>query len=356
MLRAERLTPLPPAPAAGVGVGVDKRAEIPLSHHEILGLVGPFTRSGRALDLAASDRLVRRLDFKPQDRGEPGSSEQLRLESIGRAGFVLTRTLNRPGCPPATLECEGLDTGTLLRWLDAVPASVHWRSGQGWTLVLHHRLMAPQRGAAECTPPRLVLTRAQATLAAAGGLRVEATVSRVKNVPVALDLHADGKHAPTLPEDLLAVLGLEWSRLSRYGSLWRATVRVKGDGEARSAGAERKLLQGMEHLAATLADAPGRFHQRFAAARWRVTARRAFPLVVCLGLIGSAAAVPWMGITRESVYQMLVFNAPPILMVWLFSMRELPRIEIPPLPRRPADTDWAPGPDTSPGTGTGPGD
>jgi hypothetical protein len=100
------------------------------------------------------------------------------------------------------------------------------------------------------------------------------------------------------------------------------------------------LQRSIDHLAQTLAEPPGRFHTRFAGARWRVMLRRAFPLLVCLGLIGASAAVPWMGITRESVYQMLVFNAPPILMVWLFSMRELPRIEIPPMPRRPKPTDW----------------
>ena len=32
---------------------------------------------------------------------------------------------------------------------------------------------------------------------------------------------------------------------------------------------------------------------------------------------------------------MLIFNAPPLLLVWLFSLREMPRLEIPPLPRAP---------------------
>ena len=37
---------------------------LPLTHHEILGWIAPFTRQGRQLDLAASDRLERRLRFK----------------------------------------------------------------------------------------------------------------------------------------------------------------------------------------------------------------------------------------------------------------------------------------------------
>ena len=40
-------------------------APSPLSHHDILGIVEPFTRRSRQLDLAASDRLNRRLLFKP---------------------------------------------------------------------------------------------------------------------------------------------------------------------------------------------------------------------------------------------------------------------------------------------------
>ena len=36
----------------------------PLTHHEIMSLVAPFARSGRHVDLAASDRPQRRLAFK----------------------------------------------------------------------------------------------------------------------------------------------------------------------------------------------------------------------------------------------------------------------------------------------------
>jgi hypothetical protein len=37
---------------------------------------------------------------------------------------------------------------------------------------------------------------------------------------------------------------------------------------------------------------------------------------------------------------MLIFNAPPLLMVAFFCMREMPRIEIPPWPRRSRATAW----------------
>jgi hypothetical protein len=333
MLRAERIQPLPDRPATRA----QTQAQTPLSHHEILRLVGPFTRSGRSVDLAASDRLARRLDFKPQPHGDSGMQEQLRLEDIGRDGFALTRIVMRDDGRHATLLAEGEDIETLLRWVDAVPAAVHWRGGKDWTLALHHRLTAPGRGAEAGAVPLLILTHAQAWLPR---LDLAAKVSRVKNVPAEITLQATAGSALALPEDLLSVLGLDWSRLARIGSTWRVSLRLKGEGAARSRDAETKLAHSVAHLAQTLAEPPVRFHERFAAARWRVSLRRAVPLLVCLGLIAAAIAVPWMGITRDSVLQMLIMNAPPILLVWLFTMRELPRIEIPPLPRPPNEKDW----------------
>ncbi len=37
----------------------------PLTHHEIIGIVEPFTRRGRHVDLSASNRLERCLVLKP---------------------------------------------------------------------------------------------------------------------------------------------------------------------------------------------------------------------------------------------------------------------------------------------------
>ena len=45
-------------------------------------------------------------------------------------------------------------------------------------------------------------------------------------------------------------------------------------------------------------------------------------------------------LAQDSVFRMLIFHAPPILMVALFCMNELPRVEIPPLPKRPRQASW----------------
>jgi len=213
---------------------------------------------------------------------------------------------------------------------------------------LGHKLLAPGRGQTE---PVLTLVRAATSVA---GLAVVMTVSRVKNVPAELELRpvssgagvasdASAQSAPaSLPEDLLSVLGLDWSRLSRHSSGWRATVHLRGEGAARGLDAEAKFRRTVEHLVAVLGTSPAEFHRRHRSKRWQVSLRRGFPLFVCLLLIGAAAAVPLLELGPGSVYRMLIFNAPPILMVWLFAMRELPRIELPPLPRAlPADA-WMP--------------
>jgi hypothetical protein len=242
----------------------------------------------------------------------------------------------------AVLEAEGPQVPELLAWLDAVTPAQQWLLAGGVPVALGHKLMTPARGQTE---PVLLLASARAQLA---GLAVELQVSRVKNVPAEITLHPlPGAHpAPpqTLPEDLLAVLGLAWSRLVRSSSGWRATVQLRGEGAARAQDAQAKFCRTVEHLAQVLAQAPAQFHARFAAARWRVSLRRGFPLLVCSGLIGAAAAVPLLELGPDSVWRMLIFNAPPLLLLWMFTLRELPRIEIPPLPRRLPASAWTPAP------------
>jgi hypothetical protein len=364
MLRAERLRQ--PAPADDTPASAE---QAPLTHHEILRLVEPFTRRGRQVDMAASDRLARRLEFRavehagtdPAAAGEHGPPgplrESLRLEGGDGEGFRLTRTLQAPGGLQATLLAEGAAPAVLLDWVQAVPTVQHWRAGAGWVLALQQRLAAPPRRLLEAnpdTPPLRVLTQALARVSCAPDpaspmptVELVAKISRVKGMPAEIELHTPSDMA--LPGDLLAVLGLDWSRLSlapgtagpaSQARVWRASLRLRGADAARSQDAETKLQQGLAHLARTFAEPPARFHDRFAAARWGVVLRRAVPLAVCLLLIAAAAAVPLLELGPGSVYRMMIFNAPPLLLVWLFSMRELPRIEIPPLPRPLAAAAW----------------
>jgi len=165
-------------------------------------------------------------------------------------------------------------------------------------------------------------------------------VSRVKGIAAEVELSdAPGMHWK-LPEDLLAVLGLPWSRLSRAGQAWRGSIVLRGGDEKRTRDAEAKLARTAAHLAQTLAEPPAQFHARWQRKRWGVALRRLTPLLATVGLIVAALLVPRLNLGPDSVLRMLIFNSPPLLLAWLFTMREMPRLEFPPLPRTSSAPDW----------------
>ena len=105
------------------------------------------------------------------------------------------------------------------------------------------------------------------------------SVSRVQGIAAELTLAAPPGVEFTLPEDLLAVLGWPWTRLSRAAGQWRASCGCAATAE-RTADAEAKFARSVAHLAQTLADTPAQFHERCGRQRWLVTLRRAMPLLV----------------------------------------------------------------------------
>lgn len=312
----------------------DRPAHAPLTHHEILGLVEPFARSGRQVDLAASDRLERRLAFKPVPRAAEASAlagltETLALDHAEPGTFRLTRLLTPASGPAARLQAEGTQLADLLAQIDTVEPARQFLAGDGYVIALSHRL--------EPTGT-LVLTSGELRV---GGLTLTLAVPRTPGVPGEIGI-ASGNDAQSLalPDDLLAVLGWGWPCLRRTRQGWAGSLRLRGSGAQRSQDAEAKLEQAALHLARTLAEPPQRFHERLAAARWGVVFRRAIPLLGCVGLIAAAAAVPRLALAQDSPIRMLIFNAPPLLLVAFFSLREMPRIEIPPWPRRAVATAW----------------
>jgi hypothetical protein len=319
-------------------------ATLPLTHHEILGLVAPFTARGRHVDLAASDRLERRLVFKVITHAGgadnlPDLRETLVLETGSVKDFRLTRHLALPCGLEATLYTESADPCELLDRIEAVPVRRQFLSRPGFVIAENHRLDAskPSDRDAQHGAPSMILTHATAQI---GALTVAMKLPAFGSIPAELELKAVGERYD-LPEDLLAVLGWSWARLIRAGGGWKCSLRVRGKAEARSRDAELKLERTAVHLAQTLAESPRQFHQRWSARRWGVTVRRAIPLTVTVALIGLAAAVPSMGLSEDSLLRMVMFQSPPLLLGLVFCFRELPQIEIPPWPRCPTQPNWA---------------
>jgi hypothetical protein len=298
----------------------------------MLELVAPFVRRGRHADLAASDRLRRRVVFKPTLH--PGSAvflslrETLTLEDLSSGSYRLTRLLTPPAGPIARLEAEGQDPGELLARVVDVPPLRQFRAAGSVAISLSFRLES------KSTSPLLTSGAAQL-----GGIALTLDAS-IPRGPAAVAVSRPPGDELKLPEDALAVLGGAWSRLRNSGDGWAGELQLSGREPRRSRQAEAAITAAAAHLARLLEEPPCRFHERWVAARWRVFLRRLVPLAVCAGLILCAAAVPKLHLAAGSGLRMLILNSPPLLMMLFFCLREVPIVEFPPLPRRSDAASW----------------
>ena len=319
---------------ATVGAG---DAMNPLTHHEILALVGPFSARGRHVDLAATDRLRRRVVFKSIEHPQPADDltlrETLALEDLGAGSYRLTRTLIPQVGPDACLEIVGMEPGELLARVVAVPPQRQFRVREGLVIAVSFRL-GPDAGSDAAA---MAFSRCNAHVA---GLHVELDGTTAKRGPAAVVLRHMPGDALRLPQDALAVLGGRWSRLRESSAGWTGEVKLCGGEPGRTHQALSAVETAALHLARMLAEPPRRFHERWTAARWRAFARRLVPLAGCIGLILCAAAVPKLHLAEGSGLRMLILNSPPILMILFFCLREIPVVEIPPLPRRSDAASW----------------
>ncbi|MCX7228930.1 MAG: hypothetical protein NTW15_07940 [Burkholderiales bacterium] len=314
----------------------------PLTHHEILALVEPFARRGRRVDLAASDRVARRIAFRPIEHAAreavPAHRETLSLAQQPDGGWQLVRTLEAVGDGPvARLQVSGTEPGVLLARVEAVDAAQQLVRGPGWVLAIEHRLdgTAP-------APDEPAAMAASRGILHAGGLVMTMKVPTVSGISAEIAIVREGSTLVELPDDLLEVLGRGWARLDAGPSGWTSHTGLGGRGAARYRDAEARLRRAGTHLARTLSEPPARYAERLRAARWSVAARRSVPLVAVVALVAAAALFPSLGLSRESPVWMLIFNAPPLLLALFFSLREMPRITLPRPPRRVRDDAWRP--------------
>jgi hypothetical protein len=334
----------------------------PLTHHEILRLVAPFTRAGRHPDLALSNRLERRLVFKSIDHPAAGPllpefSETLHLESFDGGGFSLKRVVRLVSGDEAELETEGDEPGAMLEAIEGIRPESQFRCVEGIVVATSYRLEGPQtrtrfgrpirgqaHGPAPGQDPEQDLLAASFSKARArlGLASVVLVAPRGKGSPTAeLDLLPDAARTLEWPEDLIAVLGPGFGLLRGDSAAWKANLKLSGREPARTQDAEQKLERVVDHLVEVLGASPREFGERFYWKRWAVVGRRALPLLVCILLVMAAAATIKLHLAEDSALRMLIFNAPTWLLMLVFCMREVPRIEIPPWPRRLELDHWA---------------
>jgi hypothetical protein len=320
-------------------------ARHPLTHHEILGLIEPFTRRGLHVDLAASNRIERRLLFKPilheEEAAElAGASEVLQLESPDAQTFRLVRVVTLAGGATAKLTAEGESPGKLLERIEAVPLQRQF-AFVGDILVARNYRVAPASEAADA-PMLLTLVSAQARL---DGLTLDLKADTGRGYPAEIELSAQPGHALALPDDVLAALGWNWRVLRPSRSGWSGALRAPKREPERSRRVESAMETAVAHLARTLAEPPRQFHDRLARARWGVVFRRLIPVLGATALMLFGLALTFLHLPQDSIVTMIIFHSPPLLLFGMFAMRELPRFEIPPLPRPSSAPSWVVAPE-----------
>ena len=315
--------------AATVESGVTRT---PLTHHQLLALAEPFILRGYATDLAASRREQRRLALQPRiaaTRRADGAAirESLVLDSFERGGCRLTRTLECGGLS-ATLRVTGRDPAELLQSVEAFAAERQFAVSGDVASASSYELDAQRRR---------ILTRAVLRTA---GVEMVLALREVRGVAADIGICALDVKPLDLPEDLLSVLGWDWSPLVRQRNFWQGRLRLRGSLEQRGRRAEAELARAGAHLARTLSEPPARYHERLHAARWWVVARRLIPWFTVIALAGAVATLPRLMANPEPATVMLIFHVPTVLIAFSFCLQERAKFEIPPRPRRSAAPDW----------------
>jgi hypothetical protein len=382
----------------------------PLTHHDILALMPPFTKRGLHADMGASRREDRVIAFKPEEIPADVDcpvdlTAQLSLETAQVGKHRLVRRVWDASGLTATLTADGADLDALLEQLEQVPVRRHFavydgtpvarsymlepasqalaqRAGAGarWAAqTVGGRLWQAARGGADrllgsrlpwlrrkdpapgsatalqatsqtgaVTPDGALIEDADGPLRAViteantrvGPVHLNLKADRFNGMPVELKLTTDAGVKLKVPEDLLAVIGWHYRPLRQIVSYWRGSIRVATHEPERTADIEAKLGEVVRHLSATLAASPKQFHQRHLGARWRVTYQRAVPMLFLLGIMAATPGIQWLDMADNSILRMLIFHAPPFMLVGFFLMREMPRFEIPPLPRALVQRAW----------------
>ena len=309
----------------------------PLTHHDILALVPPFTAAGWRVDLAASDRGARRLLFRPMvDAPATAIRCELQVDCRADGSFECTRRQVAAQGLRTELLARGRDVALLLAAIAAVPLARHHASGPGWTLARNFVLedIGPGgRASLQFAQGQAVLDGLTFTLKVLG--------SALRAADVVITPAAD-RPRPALPEDLLAVLGWHWTRLVPDRSGWTSRMRLPRGRMRRHAGAEAALERAAAHLARTLGEGPSQWHPRHRAARWGVFFRRGIPTFTVTLLLGGLLVATQLDIhvDRAPGLWVALYHMPTLLIALSFMLQELPRFEIPPLPKRLPALRW----------------
>lgn len=304
---------------------------VPLTHHQVLALAEPFLRHGYAIDPSASARERRKTVFRRSPSSEQAATalvrEVLVLETHEGGSHRLVRTVEQDGLP-ATVRVSGRDPPELLSAITALEPERQFLQEADAVIALSYDLDGERRR---------ILARAQLR---APRVELNLSIAAVRGVAAEATLVPRGAKQIQVPEDLLAVLGWDWSPLAPSRQGWQGRLRLRGSPEQRGLRAIGELVRVARHLQQVLSHTPGDFHDLYRRARWVVVARRLIPWLTVLSLAIAVAALPRLVSEPQPATLMLIFHVPTVLIALSFCLQERAKFELPPLPRRTPSMDW----------------
>ncbi|MFK7892705.1 MAG: hypothetical protein AB8B63_17965 [Granulosicoccus sp.] len=375
----------------------------PLTHHEIIKHAAPLTRRGMKVNLAASHRNDRYIEFDPvPSTADRNTSLSYALQVGVRNVSQVTRVIAHANGLISTLTAIVADTDAALEAFEKIPHRRQLFIHDAKQIAMSYTLEAQD----DAEVPTGVLQLRYVCARVHGlELRVDVSTGRAMPADVRLLLNgvpcdylretlADGEDSPLihragrrliaqatqhgyarsgdtsvsplekstesdpaevtgtfaepiaikkLPDDILAILGPQWRPLVYQGDHWKGVLRQLGSGTKRTERAENFVKSAMDHLANTLSTPPSRYHEKFGKARWLVFLRRLKPIMFLIGIL-ALMPLSWLFVS-EGGMQMhpLALGLTPLLMVSVIALtaREIPIMEIPPRPSGLPSDFWS---------------
>jgi len=390
----------------------------PLTHHDILRLAGPLIERGWKIDPALGSREQRRIVCLPREPSLDARARPVMvLDAIDEDTIELTRAAAWP-CPGAPAH-PGVSTLCARAPLDQLDALVEVMSASPDEqrvatdkralsvldqVLLPHRAVGRGDSAAAALstravrvlcPPLVLDVDASTSAATPADIRLwhmDAPASSVRDTLASGAVHpavspaarlavqvmdrarrpavqrpasvSESASRPSdelraalhlLPDDLLAVQGVDWRILRWQGGHWKGALALPR--RQRLTALDTAAEQARNALMDIVQD-PHHWHARHRDRRRRVFVRRLKPLMM-LGAILAVMPIAWLATSRGGVeLHPLLLGIAPLLMVGMIAMsaREIPVMEWPPrlaaIPRPARDILSTRGDETPPAPAT----
>ena len=347
----------------------------PLTHHDIIRRSAPLTRSGLKVNLGACDRSNRYIEFEARTQQNGLITVIHALEVDEDSKQLFSRVVVHRNGLVSVLSAVVQELSDAIVVFDQIPVTRQITITDNYTVARSY-LLAPDYRAGKA----LAVLQLRYVCAYVAGLQLRIDTSTGGGMPADVWLMpqgtasaylrntlADGSDVPLdhraaarlrseamatrtnrvlpkIPDDILAVLGVQWRPLRYQGDYWKGVLRGLSKKETRTARAEAHVEEALDHLHNTLSAAPDEYQTTHSKARWRVYFRRLKPLMLFIAIL-MLMPISWLFVSSGTIgIHPLALGLTPLLMVGVvvLTAREIPVMEIPPRPDALPATAWHP--------------